>query len=82
MDHALIFSGDAELSYLIEGLQKQGVRVTVFGTIQAASTVTSDELRRRADHFFEMEDIIDEIGRGSAQDNFEDEEYLPDFIEA
>lgn len=82
IDHVLIFSGDAELSYLIEGLQRKGVRVTVFGTIQAASMVTSDELRRRADHFFEMEDMIDEIGRGYDQARSDEDTYLPEFIEA
>lgn len=92
LDHVFLFSGDSNLIYLVQALQRAGIRVTIFGTTHAATSLISDDLRRQADHFVEVEDLIDHIGRDNHYYNDDDSDHntsgkkskitLPDFIEA
>ncbi|MDD7973455.1 NYN domain-containing protein [Roseinatronobacter alkalisoli] len=63
IDHAVLFSGDGDYSPLIESLQRQGVRVSVVSTIRSKRPIASDELRRQADNFIELDELRDVIGR-------------------
>ncbi|MBM1309991.1 NYN domain-containing protein [Sulfitobacter mediterraneus] len=63
VDHIVIFSGDGDFRPLVESLQRQGVRVSVVSTIRSQPPMISDDLRRQADNFIELEDLKDVIGR-------------------
>jgi len=63
VEHIVIFSGDGDFRPLIESLQRQGVRVSVVSTIRSSPPMISDDLRRQADNFIELEDLKDAIGR-------------------
>ncbi|HDZ81936.1 MAG TPA: NYN domain-containing protein [Roseobacter sp.] len=63
LDHIVIFSGDGDFRPLVESLQRQGVRVSVVSTIRSQPPMISDELRRQADNFIELEDLRDVLGR-------------------
>ncbi|MDO5529030.1 MAG: NYN domain-containing protein [Paracoccus sp. (in: a-proteobacteria)] len=63
MDHAVIFSGDGDFRPLVESLQRQGVRVSVVSTTRSQPPMVSDELRRQADNFIELDALRDVIGR-------------------
>jgi uncharacterized LabA/DUF88 family protein len=63
LDHAVIFSGDGDFRPLIESLQRQGVRVSVVSTIRSQPPMISDDLRRQADNFIELDALRDIIGR-------------------
>ena len=63
MDHAVLFSGDGDFRPLIESLQRRGVRVSVVSTIRSQPPMISDELRRQADNFIELEELREIIGR-------------------
>ena len=63
VDHIVIFSGDGDYRPLVESLQRQGVRVSVVSTIRSQPPMISDELRRQADNFIELDDLRDVIGR-------------------
>lgn len=63
LDHAVLFSGDGDFRPLVESLQRQGVRVSVVSTIRGQKPMVSDELRRQADDFIELNDLRDVIGR-------------------
>lgn len=63
IDHAVLFSGDGDYCRLIESLQRQGVRVSVVSTIRTQKPFASDELRRQADNFIELDELRDVIGR-------------------
>ncbi|MGH1369638.1 MAG: NYN domain-containing protein [Maritimibacter sp.] len=63
VDHIVIFSGDGDFRPLIEGLQRKGVRVSVVSTIRSQPPMISDELRRQADNFIELEELKDVVGR-------------------
>ena len=63
IDHAVLFSGDGDYCRLIESLQRQGVRVSVVSTIRTHKPMASDELRRQADNFIELDELRDVIGR-------------------
>jgi len=63
LDHIVIFSGDGDFRPLVESLQRQGVRVSVVSTIKSQPPMISDELRRQADNFIELNDLKDVIGR-------------------
>ena len=63
MDHAVLFSGDGDFRPLIEALQRRGVRVSVVSTIKSAPPMISDDLRRQADNFIELDALREVIGR-------------------
>jgi uncharacterized LabA/DUF88 family protein len=75
IDHAILFSGDGDFRSLIEAVQRRGVRVTVVSTIHTNPSMVSDELRRQADTFIDLEDILDDIGRGqNKSDNYQEKQ--------
>ena len=63
VDHIVLFSGDGDFRPLIESLQRQGVRVSVVSTIRSQPPMISDELRRQADNFIELDELKDVLGR-------------------
>lgn len=63
IDHAVLFSGDGDFRPLVASLQRQGVRVSVVSTIRSQPPMISDELRRQADNFIDLEDLKEVIGR-------------------
>jgi uncharacterized LabA/DUF88 family protein len=70
VDHMVIFSGDGDYRPLVESLQRQGVRVSVVSTIRSQPPMISDELRRQADNFIELDELRDVVGRPMrAEDN-------------
>ena len=87
VDHVYLFSGDGNLTYLVQALQKRGIKVTLFGTLEVPSNYVSDDLRRNADYFYEMEDMLDDICREegySSKESAHDgskHKALPEFID-
>src|SRR5579875_1947789 len=67
LDHVVLFSGDGDFRRLVESVQRQGVRVTVVSTVKSQPPMASDELRRQADAFVDLADLIPIIGRPRAQ---------------
>jgi uncharacterized LabA/DUF88 family protein len=63
VDHVVIFSGDGDFRILVEALQRKGVRVSVVSTIRSQPPIISDELRRQADNFIELDELRDVVGR-------------------
>jgi uncharacterized LabA/DUF88 family protein len=81
LDHIVLFSGDGDFRYLLESVQRKGVRVTVVSTLRTSPPMMADELRRQADDFIELRDIQPEIARASNHSqNHEDhpQENVPD----
>ncbi len=62
-DHMVLFSGDGDFRCLVEALQRNGVRVTVVSTLKSQPPMISDDLRRQADAFIDLADLVDVIGR-------------------
>ena len=69
MDHAVLFSGDGDFRPLVEALQRRGVRVSVVSTIQSQPPMISDDLRRQAVNFIELDALRDVIGRPPREPN-------------
>ena len=67
LDHAVLFSGDGDFRRLVQAVQAKGVRVTVVSTLKSQPPQIADELRRQADEFVELADLLPEIGRPKAQ---------------
>jgi uncharacterized LabA/DUF88 family protein len=63
IDHAVLFSGDGDFRSAVAAVQRRGVRVTVVSTLRSQPPMAADELRRQADNFVEMADLIGVIGR-------------------
>ena len=63
VDHIVIFSGDGDFKPLIASLQRKGVRVSVVSTIRSQPPMISDDLRRQADNFINLNDLSEVIGR-------------------
>ena len=76
VDHIVLFSGDGDYRPLIESLQRQGIRVSVVSTIRTQPPMISDELRRQADNFIELDGLRDVVGRPPREGD--DTPYLPE----
>jgi uncharacterized LabA/DUF88 family protein len=63
VDHVVLFSGDGDFRRLVEALQRKGVRVSVVSTIRSHPAMISDDLRRQADNFIELDELREVIGR-------------------
>ena len=63
VDHMVLFSGDGDFRSLIQAVQRKGVRVTVVSTLKSQPPMASDDLRRQADTFVELADLVPMIGR-------------------
>ena len=66
LDHMVLFSGDGDFRRLVESLQSQGVRVTVISTHKTQPPHIADELRRQADAFLDLNDLLADFGRPKA----------------
>lgn len=69
LDHAVLFSGDGDFRRLVQAMQAKGVRVTVVSTVKSQPPQISDDLRRQADAFIDLTDIVNEVGKPKAPMN-------------
>ena len=65
-DHLILFSGDGDFRRLVEAVQRKGVRITVVSTVRTAPPMAADELRRQADNFLELSELMPLIARTPA----------------
>jgi uncharacterized LabA/DUF88 family protein len=63
VDHVVLFSGDGDFRRLVQSVQQKGVRVTVVSTVKSQPPMASDDLRRQADSFVDLQDLSAIIGR-------------------
>ena len=63
IDHMVLFSGDGDFRSLVEAVQRKGVRVSVVSTVQTQPPMVADELRRQADEFVDLANLMPRIGR-------------------
>jgi uncharacterized LabA/DUF88 family protein len=63
VDQMYLFSGDGDFRPLVEAVQRRGVRVTVVSTISTQPPMVADELRRQADVFMDLTELMPRIGR-------------------
>jgi uncharacterized LabA/DUF88 family protein len=67
IDHAVLFSGDGDFASLVRALQRKGVRVSVISTLKSHPPQVADDLRRAADTFIDLADLLPLFGRERAQ---------------
>jgi uncharacterized LabA/DUF88 family protein len=63
IDQMVLFSGDGDFRSLVEAVQRQGVRVSVVSTVATQPPMVADELRRQADEFVDLTQLMARIGR-------------------
>ncbi|WP_029087221.1 NYN domain-containing protein [Brevundimonas aveniformis] len=63
LDHAVLFSGDGDFAPLVKAVQKKGVRVSVISTLRSQPPQAADDLRRAADTFIDLNDLLPVFGR-------------------
>lgn len=76
VDHIILFSGDGDFKRLVEAVQRKGVRVTLVSSIKTSPPMVSDDLRRQADHFLDLDILADYIARDVVEED--DESYEDD----
>lgn len=52
----ILFTGDGDFRYLVEMVQRAGVRVTVVSSIKTPASMIADDLRKQCDEFIELDD--------------------------
>lgn len=75
-DRAILVSGDGDLSYVVDKISSQSVRVDVI----SLRSMTSDSLINAADHYIDLEDIKENIkkpNRGSLEARLTQQSYNP-----
>jgi uncharacterized LabA/DUF88 family protein len=63
IDSMVLFSGDGDFRFLVEAVQRKGVRVSVVSTVSTQPSMVADELRRQADEFVDLVSLMPKIGR-------------------
>jgi uncharacterized LabA/DUF88 family protein len=63
VDHYVIFSGDGDFRTLVDALQRRGRKVSVVSTMASQPPMISDDLRRQADSFIDLNSLKADIGR-------------------
>jgi uncharacterized LabA/DUF88 family protein len=87
IDHIVLFSGDGDFRSLVEAAQRKGRKVTVVSTLTSQPPMIADELRRQADHFLDIANMRDKVGRDPSErsqrqaDRPQDENFEDDFEE-
>lgn len=84
VNHIVLFTGDGTYRPLVEALQKRGRKVTVISSLKTNPSMISDDLRRQADHFLDLADLTDRIGRDPTErparrEQFDDDGYEDDY---
>jgi uncharacterized LabA/DUF88 family protein len=69
LDHIVLFSGDGDFRRLVEAVQRKGVRVSVVSSIRSQPPMVADELRRQADNFIELMNLMPSIARQGGRDH-------------
>jgi uncharacterized LabA/DUF88 family protein len=78
VDQIYLFSGDGDFRALVEALQRKGIRVTVVSSVSTQPPIAADDLRRQADEFLDLADLVQRIGR--PQNERAERERLPRFV--
>jgi uncharacterized LabA/DUF88 family protein len=73
-DHLVLFSGDGDFTALVAALQRRGKRVTVVSTLATPTPMISDELRRQADFFLDIAELVKTVGRTPPADRVQQAE--------
>lgn len=63
IDHAVLFSGDADFRRVVEAVQTKGVKVTIISSLKTNPSMVGDELRRQADQFVDLAEIAADFTR-------------------
>jgi uncharacterized LabA/DUF88 family protein len=66
LDEIVLLSGDGDLRPLVEALQRRGVRVTVISSLSCTPPMIADELRRQADVFTDLIELMPAITRADS----------------
>lgn len=81
ISHVILFSGDGDFRRLVEAVQRKGVRVTVVSSNRTQPSMISDDLRRQADQFIDLEELRNTVSRerrGGGSPSPSDEGYEDD----
>lgn len=57
----ILFTGDGDFRYLVEQIQRAGVRVTIVSSIRTPASMIADDLRKQCDTFIELNDWRERI---------------------
>ncbi len=52
----VLFTGDGDFCYMVENVQRKGVKVTVVSTTKTYTPMVADDLRKQCDTFIELDD--------------------------
>ena len=67
VDHLVLFSGDGDFRSLVQAIQRKGRKVSVVSTLSVQPAMISDELRRQADNFIDLNTLRGSIGRDPSE---------------
>jgi uncharacterized LabA/DUF88 family protein len=72
LQHVVVISGDGDFCAAVKFLKARSVRVSVISSLQTQPISVSEELRRLADNFIDLEDLRGELERAKRVESEED----------
>ena len=76
IDEMVLFSGDGDFRSLVEAVQRRGVRATVVSSTSGQHPMIADELRRQADAFVDLIELLPRIARSQSERRSRDRHSL------
>ena len=84
------FSGDGDFRSLVQAIQRKGRKVSVVSTLTVQPPMVSDDLRRQADNFIDLNTLRGSIGRdpserperefsGDQEDDYQDDAVAAEY---
>ena len=64
----VLFTGDGDFCYMVENVQRKGVRVTVVSSTKTYTPMVADDLRKQCDTFIELDDWRESLAKTSEYD--------------
>lgn len=66
-----IFTGDGDFTYAVNRAKQRGCHVTVVSSIQSDPCFIADELRRAADVFIDLVDVVEDLDKPATRKNWQ-----------
>lgn len=65
VDHIVLFAADSDFTPVVRAIQGEGVRVTVISTLHTSPAIVQDDLRRQADVYLDLKDMLPDVARAA-----------------
>ena len=78
----ILFTGDGDFRYLVEQIQRTGIKITIVSSTKTPASMIADDLRKQCDKFIELDDWRERIYKPISSYAMTEEEEEKEVIES